>query len=85
VTLTCEPAGGTHPHPDAACAALAAHPDALTRVPDEALCTQIHGGNETAAVNGAVSGERVDARFDRTNGCEIERWDALDPLLRLGG
>ncbi|HEX2044943.1 MAG TPA: SSI family serine proteinase inhibitor [Gaiellaceae bacterium] len=82
-TLTCEPTGGTHPRPAAACAALAAHPEALDPVPGEALCTQIHGGSETAAVSGTVSGERVEARFGRENGCEIARWDALDALLRL--
>lgn len=84
-TLTCEPDGGTHPRPDAACAALAARPDALEPVAGDLVCTQIFGGVETAAVTGTVSGELVEAAFDRRNGCEIARWDALEPLLRLSG
>lgn len=83
-TLTCEPAGGTHPRADAACAALAAHPEALAPVPEDVVCTQVHGGVETAAVAGTVFGDRVEGSFDRRNGCEIARWDALGPLLRLG-
>ena len=82
-TLTCDPVGGTHPRPREACAALAAHPEALDPVPPDAVCTQIYGGDETATVTGVVRGQEVDASFDRTNGCEIARWEALAPLLRL--
>jgi hypothetical protein len=32
-------------------------------------------------VEGTLRGERIDARFDRTNGCEIERWDRNAGLL----
>ena len=83
VTLTCDPAGGTHPRPEEACAALDAHADALAPVPPEAACTQIYGGDETATVTGVVRGQAADASFNRTNGCEIARWEALAPLLRL--
>jgi hypothetical protein len=83
VTLTCDPAGGTHPRPEEACAALAAHAEALDPVPPESVCTQIYGGDETATVTGVVRGQQVEASFDRTNGCEIARWEALAPLLTL--
>ncbi|MGH3092048.1 MAG: SSI family serine proteinase inhibitor, partial [Gaiellaceae bacterium] len=76
-TVTCDPAGGTHPRPEEACAALAAHPEALDPVPPEAVCTQVYGGDETATVAGVVRGQEVDASFNRTNGCEIARWEAL--------
>ena len=82
-TLTCDPVGGTHPHPVEACAALDTHADALAPVPPDAVCTQIYGGDETATVTGVVQGEEADATFNRTNGCEIARWDALAPLLDL--
>lgn len=82
-TLTCDPAGGTHPRPKEACAALDAHPEALDPVPQEAVCTQIYGGDQTATVTGAVRGQEVDASFNRRNGCEIARWEALAPLLQL--
>ena len=52
-------------------------------MPQEAVCTQIYGGDETATVTGVVRGQQVDASFNRTNGCEIARWEALAPLLAL--
>ena len=81
--LTCDPVGGTHPSPEEACAALDAHPEAFDPVPPEAVCTQIYGGDETATVTGVVRGREVDASFNRTNGCEIGRWEGLAPLLQL--
>ena len=79
-TLTCDPTGGSHPHPAAACGALAAHPEALHPVPLDMACTQIYGGDQVARVEGAG----LQATFNRTNGCEIARWDALAPVLDLG-
>jgi hypothetical protein len=83
VTLTCEPPGGDHPRANAACTALAQDEDALLPVPADVACTEIYGGPETATVTGTLRGQQVESRFERTNGCEIARWDALDPLLRL--
>lgn len=83
-TLTCDPAGGTHPRAEAACHALAAHADALEPVAGDVACTEIYGGPETAVVEGTLRGRRVEASFSRENGCEIDRWDGLEPLLRLG-
>ncbi|MDQ3669922.1 MAG: SSI family serine proteinase inhibitor [Actinomycetota bacterium] len=81
--LTCEPAGGTHPHAAGACAALARERDALDPVPPDTMCTQEFGGPEEADVTGTVDGERVEARLARTNGCELDRWHRLEPLLSL--
>jgi hypothetical protein len=78
-TLTCDPNGGTHPDPARACAALAAHPEALHPVPMDMACTQIYGGDQAARVTGAG----LRATFNRSNGCEIARWDALAPVLEL--
>jgi hypothetical protein len=81
-TLTCDPPGGDHPDSEAACAALAEHgAEAFEPVPPEVLCTQIYGGPQEARVRGTVDGERVDARFKRTDGCEIARWDRLQAVL----
>ena len=82
-TLTCDSAGGTHPNPEAACAALAADPEALEPVPPDAVCTMIFGGPEQATVVGVLAGEEVDAAFERSNGCEIDRWDRMAVLLQL--
>lgn len=86
-TLTCEPAGGTHPDPDAACLALgtAEGRAALDPVPRDVACTEIWGGPQTATITGELDGEAVDAQLSRSNGCEIARWDALVPVLGTAG
>jgi len=82
-TLTCDPSSGTHPSPEAACMALAADPEALEPVSSDAVCTLIFGGPEQATAVGVIDGEDVDAAFERSNGCEIDRWDRLAVLLEL--
>jgi hypothetical protein len=84
--LTCGPAGGDHPKPDDACAALAAAwPSAFEPAPKDMMCTEIYGGPETATVSGTIDGKPVNAQFKRTNGCEIHRWDQVQGLLGAGG
>jgi hypothetical protein len=83
-TLTCNPAGGTHPSPEKACTALAADPAALQPVPADMACTMIFGGPEQATVVGVVNGEQVDAAFERSNGCELDRWDRMAAVLQIG-
>lgn len=84
-TLTCDPPGGTHPAPAAACAALAAAaPDPFAEVPADVLCSQIYGGPQTATVTGTYRGRPVQTRFSRTDGCQTERWDRLAPLFSPG-
>lgn len=84
--LTCEPAGGDHPTPQAACDALArAGLAAFDPVPPDVACTEQWGGPQRATVEGVVDGTPVSGTFARTNGCEISRWDALAPLLGSGG
>jgi hypothetical protein len=73
--LHCERAGGTHPSPQKACKQLFALDDPFTRPPRDAVCTEIYGGPAVAEVEGLFRGETVDARFTRTDGCEIARWD----------
>lgn len=81
-TLTCEPEGGSHPDPGAACAALGGL-DATVFAPVRAdlMCTQVYGGPQTATVSGNWGGQAVDASFSRENGCEIARWDAATAVL----
>jgi hypothetical protein len=57
----------------------------LEPVPDDVACTQQFGGPETATISGTLDGRRVDARFARTNGCEIARWEKVAPLLEAAG
>lgn len=85
-TLTCDPAGGDHPTPQAACDALArAGIGAFDPVPPDVACTEQWGGPQRATVEGFVDGTPVSGDFARTNGCEIARWDALAPLLGSSG
>ncbi|MFF7244798.1 SSI family serine proteinase inhibitor [Embleya sp. NPDC008237] len=83
-TLECHPAGGSHPGPAGACDRLdatTADGDPFAPVPAGARCTMIYGGPATARITGTWAGRPVDAGFNRTNGCEIARWDNLVPVL----
>jgi hypothetical protein len=55
---------------------------ALAPVPADMMCTTIYGGPEQALVTGTLDGRRVSARFKRTDGCEIARWNRLAFLFR---
>jgi hypothetical protein len=80
--LACDPPRGSHPHPAAACALVRRlGADAFAPIPPDTACTEIYGGPEVAHVRGTVEGVEVNANFSRTNGCEIERWERLRPLL----
>ena len=86
ITLTCVPTGGDHPDPQAACATLAdVGVGAFAPPPKDQMCTEQWGGPQVALVFGTVDGTAVQARFSRTNGCEISRWDAFAPLLGSAG
>ncbi|WP_175410562.1 SSI family serine proteinase inhibitor [Streptomyces sp. TRM64462] len=87
--LECGPdrASGTHPRAQRACERLeelsADGRDPFAPVPQGRACTQQHGGPATAHIKGTWHGHRVDAHFARTNGCEIARWENLQPVLPL--
>jgi hypothetical protein len=54
----------------------------LAPVAPDVACTQIYGGPATARVRGTLHGKAVDTRLNRTNGCEIARWERNAALLR---
>jgi hypothetical protein len=65
-----------------ACAAIDALPDDPTaQPPPDAACTQVYGGPETLTINGTLRGEPVAATFDRTDGCQIQRFDRFADVL----
>jgi hypothetical protein len=85
--LSCSADGtvtGDHPDAQNACAALAATADAWAPVAQDMACTMVYGGPQVATVRGTWNGVAVDARFERTDGCEIARWDRIAPLLQPG-
>jgi hypothetical protein len=70
------------PAESTACGAAAGVSTAdLAPVPADQACTQLYGGPQTASITGTLRGESVDARFKRTDGCEIARWEHVQPLL----
>lgn len=81
-TLGCSPTRGTLPNRAKACALLIAQGSRLfTPVPKDALCTMNYGGPQRATVTGTWKGVRVQASFNRSNGCEIARWDRARALF----
>ena len=84
-TLTSDPPGGTHPDPEGACRALDRVRAPFAPVPPEMACLQVYGGPETATITGTWRGERVDAAYRRTDGCEIARWTRLRAVLAPPG
>jgi hypothetical protein len=85
-TLTCDPPGGDHPDPAAACAVLEAQgAAALPPVPQDRMCTMNFGGPETATITGTWKGAPVKSALSKGNGCEIARWKSLSGLLPGSG
>ncbi|MEO6472623.1 MAG: hypothetical protein ABIR57_11660 [Aeromicrobium sp.] len=78
-TLDCaSPAANDKP----SCVLLGKLPSAVFKpVSKDQACTMIYGGPETATLKGTVRGKKVDARFSRVNGCEIDRWKQVEPLF----
>ncbi len=77
-TLTCP--GGD----EAACAAVdALPPDPAAETPPDQACTEVYGGPDTLTVNGTLRGEEIAAAFQRSNGCDIERFDRFADVLAV--
>jgi Subtilisin inhibitor-like len=80
-TLECPP-GGSLPNAATACARLEALGDeAFAPLAKDIVCAQIYGGPQVAEVRGTFDGRPVEARFNRTNGCEMERWNRHEFLF----
>ncbi|MER5477454.1 hypothetical protein ABT026_10770 [Streptomyces sp. NPDC002734] len=45
------------------------------------FCTMVDGGPATARITGWWDGRRVNAAYDRHDGCRTARWDAMVPVL----
>ena len=82
-TLTCIPDGGTRPDRPEACQAVVQCRMVFDPPPTDQVCTEQYGGPEVAEVTGRVQDIAIDARFSRTDGCEISRWDRASALLPL--
>lgn len=90
-TLTCSPADAdldgdpVDVDAEAACEALgnpAVVDWLLDGPPEDQICTEQFGGDDTAAIDGTVASAPVDVTVDRVNGCGISTWDELlAPIL----
>jgi hypothetical protein len=81
VRVRCGPASDSRE-----CAALAdMKVSAFAPVSPKTACTELYGGPQVATVKGTLHGKPVDARFSRTNGCEIARWEAVAAVLGAAG
>jgi hypothetical protein len=74
-TLRCDPPGGNFPNAEEACDKLDDLDQPFAETPMEAVCTEQDGGDQLASVQGVYRDEGISTRFDRTDGCEIARWD----------
>ncbi|MFF3496492.1 SSI family serine proteinase inhibitor [Streptomyces sp. NPDC002795] len=87
--LECAPVGGTHSDPGAACGRLdeleAQGVDPFAPVAGDARCTMQYGGAATARVTGTWHGRFVDSSYALSNGCEIARWQQIEPVLPATG
>lgn len=81
--LRCDPAGGSLPHPAAACAALSALDDPWAPVPAGTSCAQVFLGPQVLEITGRLAGEPVSARFTRSDSCEDERFGRVAAALGL--
>ncbi|MDQ3729957.1 MAG: hypothetical protein M3355_10255 [Actinomycetota bacterium] len=67
---------------DSACAAIEDLEASDFDPPSDQACTEIFGGPDIARIEGTIDGEDVNAELTRANGCEIERFDRVVPLLQ---
>jgi hypothetical protein len=79
-TLQCEPAGGTHPDPAAACAVLLKAKDLFKPLPKGIMCPMIRVGTKTAIIEGTYFGKHVDTRL-APGGCELPRWNEVGQIF----
>jgi len=81
--LRCRPAGGTLPHPAAACARLQRIQNPFAPIPPATACALVYVGPEDAAVGGVYGGKRFLTGFNRQSSCEVARWNRLRFLFLL--
>jgi hypothetical protein len=81
-TLTCDPTGGTHPNPAAACADLlrVKAPFASTAQPKGLECPMILASSKVATIKGTYFGQPVNTTL-RDGACDLSRWAELGQVV----
>lgn len=72
---------GDGPDALAACEQVESLSGAFDPVPGDQACSQQYGGPEQIRVYGEWAGRNVNTTLTRTNGCEIDRYASLAPVL----
>jgi hypothetical protein len=79
-TLRCDPAGGTHPDPAAACDVLLKAKNPFAPVPRGVMCPMIMVGTKVAKVQGTYFGQHIDTTFTE-GGCQLPRWAKIGQIF----
>lgn len=79
-TLTCDPAGGTHPNPAAACADLIRAKGPSAPQPKGLDCPMILASAKVATIQGTYFGQRVNSTL-HDGGCTLSRWAELGQVI----
>jgi hypothetical protein len=79
-TLRCDPAGGTHPDPQAACNVLLHAKSPFAAVPSHLMCPMIPADTKTAVVKGTWFGKHIDTSFNRS-ACGMLRWRKVGQIF----
>ena len=79
-TLNCEPAGGTHPNPAAACAVLLKAKNPFAPLPKGMMCPMIRVGTKTAIIKGTYFGKHIDTRLS-PGGCQLAQWEKIGQIF----
>jgi Subtilisin inhibitor-like len=81
MSLTCDPAGGSHRSPTAACAHLRTIDNPFGPFQLEMPCVLKMSGPHVAVVRGSYRGKPVETQFDRSDSCETRRWERVAILF----
>lgn len=80
-TLNCKPNSGTFPGVSVACKKLISLKNPFAKQSADQMCSEIYGGDQTAIITGLWLGKKINRSFSRVNGCEIDDWERLYPVL----
>lgn len=79
-TLQCDPPGGTHPDPAAACRVLLSEMKLVAARPGRLVCPMILANAEQATISGTWYGRQIH-RVVVDGGCDIRLWTALGRIF----
>jgi Subtilisin inhibitor-like len=79
-TLRCQPAGGTHPDPAAACRVLLHAKNPFGPLRKGIMCPMIVAGSEVAKIRGTWHGKPVNITMNQ-GGCWLARWNEIGQIF----